>query len=173
MDKAQDVVVWVDADSCPVLVRDVLVRASRNRQFSLEFLSCAPVPLPEGAHATVVGADTTVDEVLCERAAARAPRGAPRDGETRLAWEGPAHVLVVTRDIPLAERLVAWDVAVMNDRGELFDRESVRERRSLRDAHAAIRAMGLEEMDRRRRFGEKEKRAFANALDRYLTSRQK
>jgi uncharacterized protein len=76
--------------------------------------------------------------------------------------------LVVTRDIPLAERLVTRGVAVMNDRGRLFERDSIRELRSLRDAREAIRASGLETMNRAPTFGERELKSFADALDRFL-----
>lgn len=77
--------------------------------------------------------------------------------------------LVVTRDIPLAERLVLNGVDAINDRGGVFDAASIAQRRSERDAAAAIRASGLEVMNRRRTYGAAERKAFADALDRYLT----
>lgn len=79
--------------------------------------------------------------------------------------------LVITRDIPLAEKLVEQGVAVMNDRGRLFEQQSIRELRSLRDARAAIREQGLETMNRAVTYGRRELKAFADTLDRFLTQR--
>jgi len=78
--------------------------------------------------------------------------------------------LVVTRDLPLAERLAEKGVAVLNDRGESFTLENVRERRSLRDRAAELRALGLApESPRGRSWGPKELKGFADAFDRELT----
>jgi len=77
--------------------------------------------------------------------------------------------VVVTRDIPLAEVVLARGAAALNDRGAVFDAQTIAERRSLRDAAAEIRASGLESMSRRGGYGPHEKKAFADALDRTLT----
>lgn len=148
--------VWVDADSCPVAVREILNRAAVRRGFALVY--CANRAIAGLSDDTAgrelrVVEDGPVDEYLA-RELARSARG---------------RALLVTRDIPLAERILSLGVAVMNDRGERFDRGTVAHRRSIRDAGAAIRSAGLETMPRARRFGPKERKAFADALDRFLT----
>lgn len=156
------IVVWVDGDSCPAAVRDILVRASRKRGVPIRFCSNRPLPLQATDDDLIemrVVTEETVDEYLLSTLTDR--------DATSGAGRAPIP-LVVTRDIPLAERLVHGGIAVMNDRGRLFVRESVAELRSLRDAAAAIRASGLETMPRRRTFGDREKKAFADALDRFL-----
>ncbi|MFW5694076.1 MAG: DUF188 domain-containing protein [Alkalispirochaeta sp.] len=149
------VVVLVDGDSCPVPIRAVLIRASERRGVEVRFFANRPMKLESGYQATVVE-EETVDDAL-----------------TRLVeWyvsEGIAPV-VVTRDIPLAEAVLARGGAAINDRGRVFDAESIVERRSLRDAAAEIRASGLESMRRRGGYGAPHKKAFADALDRTLTA---
>lgn len=78
--------------------------------------------------------------------------------------------LVITRDIPFAERLVARSIAAMNDRGDIFTNENIAERRSLRDAAAELRSLGLvAESPKGSRRTPKETKKFADALDRLMT----
>lgn len=77
--------------------------------------------------------------------------------------------IAITRDLPLAERLVAKGIVVLNDRGECFTVDTARERRSLRDEAEGLRALGLApESPRRRNWGQRELKAFADAFDREL-----
>lgn len=148
------VVVLVDGDSCPVPVRSVLIRASQRRGIDVRFFANQPLQLESGYHPTVVSGET-VDEALI-----------------RLVGEFAGHgtvPVVVTRDIPLAEGILTRGGIALNDRGTIFDAETIAERRSFRDAAAEIRASGLESMNRRGNYGSQEKKAFADALDRTLT----
>lgn len=155
--------IWVDGDSCPVPVRELLVRTARRRAIPLRFCANWPLPLPSFPDAAAPNAapdaapdvvemhhvtDGTVDDYILARTAPDS--------------------LVVTRDIPLAEKLVERGIPVMNDRGRLFDADSVREIRSLRDAAAAIRLQGLESMPTAVTYGKRELKAFADTLDRFL-----
>ncbi|POR05686.1 hypothetical protein AU468_00490 [Alkalispirochaeta sphaeroplastigenens] len=151
---AGGVEIWVDGDSCPVPVREILQRVSRKRGIPVRFCANRDLPLGTGGGdllKMLVIRDESVDDYLLRETAAAG--GIP---------------LVVTRDIPLAEGLVELGVPVMNDRGRLFERDSIRELRSLRDARAEIRAQGLERMSRAATFGKREQKAFADALDRFL-----
>lgn len=142
--------VLVDADSCPVPIRELLCRAGDRRGVAVQFLANRPLQITPAVNATVVEGHSVDDEILAR-------------------VDAPGPFLVVTRDIPLAETLVNRGITVMNDRGTVFDAASVRERRSMRDAAEQIRAAGLESMSRRRTFGARERKAFADALDRLLT----
>ncbi|MEN6476913.1 MAG: DUF188 domain-containing protein, partial [Rectinema sp.] len=78
--------------------------------------------------------------------------------------------LVVTRDLPFAERMADREIPVLNDRGDLFTTENVRARRSLRDRMAELRALGLApESPRASSRGSRETKLFADALDRALS----
>lgn len=151
--------IWVDGDSCPVPVRELLVRTARRRAIPLRF--CANRPLPFSSSPDEAAPDAAPDVVEMHHVT---------DGTVDdyiLARTAPDS-LVVTRDIPLAEKLVERGIPVMNDRGRLFDADSVREIRSLRDAAAAIRLQGLESMPTAVTYGKRELKAFADTLDRFL-----
>jgi uncharacterized protein YaiI (UPF0178 family) len=174
--------VTVDADSCPAPVRRILQRSALRRGFAIEFLVNRPREFGDGVVATVVEGETVDDAILSRVAADQEALRADGDADRGAGVAGGVHVdgdrtespaaiarIVVTRDIPLAERIVALGGTAINDRGEVFDAATIAERRSLRDAAAEIRAMGLETMSRRSTFGPRETKAFADALDRLLT----
>lgn len=145
----------VDGDSCPVEIRALLFRWRERGRISVEVFSNRPLPI-ERSVLTIVDSETTVDEVIIALLTALEPLD--RDG-----------IVVVTRDIPLAERVVAMGVEAINDRGDRFDPATIAERRSIRDRNAEIRALGLERIESRRGFGRKEVKAFADTLDRILS----
>jgi hypothetical protein len=86
-----------------------------------------------------------------------------------LAHVEPADI-AITRDIPLAAELVERGVIVLNDRGNVYTGENVRERLSIRDFMAELRGGGVYESSGRT-YSSREVRAFANAFDRELTRR--
>jgi uncharacterized protein len=152
--------VWLDGDSCPVPVRDLLVRWHQRGRLVLRVFANRSLPVDSAVEQTVVGKGS-VDEYILNllgQSSAVESAGDPRA------------VIVVTRDIPFAEACLEFDCTVMNDRGTVFSPDGVRERRSIRDANARIREMGLEEMNRRRSFGNRELKRFSDALDRVLSS---
>jgi len=75
--------------------------------------------------------------------------------------------LVVTRDIPLAERLVEKGTTVLDDRGRVFTKENIRELRSLRDFTVGLAENGLD-FERTSSYGRKDINSLANSLDREL-----
>ena len=158
-----NVTILLDADSCPVEVRRLLAKTSKRPGVDVVFLANRRLDVMSGVELIVVR-DTTVDEEILRRLEGDSVRDA-----ASTACEG-AHgtVLVVTRDIPLAEAVIGRGAYAMNDRGTLFDASTVAERRSVRDAGEAIRSAGLETMSRARSFGKRELKAFADALDRFL-----
>lgn len=145
--------IWVDADSCPRRVREIVVKAANRRDVRARFVSRQDVGVRSvGAVEAVVSQEEDADEVIAAGVSA---------GD-----------LVITRDIPLAARLVELDALVLNTRGEVYTRENVRERLSQRDfmyelrSSAAFREPGS-------RYGAREIAAFANAFDRELEKRLK
>lgn len=150
--------IWADADSLPREVKELIGRRTRAAEPGREALRAAFVankspPLPPGRAVGGFRADDA-DGYILERAE-------PGD-------------LVVTRDIPLAARALERGLIVLNDRGELWDEGSLRERLSLRDHAAALRDIGLAPpVDKRRSYGPRERAAFANALDKALVEAER
>ena len=94
-----------------------------------------------------------------------AGEGAADDRIVALASPGD---LVITRDLPLAERLVEAGISVLDDRGRIFTKENIRERRSLRDFVVGLAENGMD-TERTASYGRKELNAFANSLDREIS----
>jgi len=143
--------VFVDADSCPTRIREIICRAAEKRPIIAHFVAARPIPLPKSPSVKfteVPPGQDAADKRIVE-----------------LAAEGD---LIVTRDIPLAAELVELGHLVINDRGVKYDRENVRQRLSERDFMAELRAMGLESM-KDRSFSNREIQDFAATFDRELT----
>ena len=144
--------ILVDADSCPRAAREMVLRFSSRLEIKIIFAANRPIPgLPETAVMEICPAeDGAADErIVC------------------LALPGD---LVITRDLPLAERLVEKGVKVMDDRGRIFTSENIRQLRSLRDFTVSLAEKGLE-YERTASYGKNELNALANSLDRELAKR--
>jgi uncharacterized protein YaiI (UPF0178 family) len=141
--------ILVDADSCPRSARELILRSSAKRGIPVLFAANRPIP----------GIAESAME-LCPPG-----EGAADDRIAALAEEGD---LVITRDIPLAARLVEASVTVLDDRGRSYSRENIREYLSLRDFIVNLAESGLGK-ERTPSYGKRELKAFADSLDRALT----
>ena len=152
--------IWVDGDSLPRDLRALLLRRqgrelSPGQRIELRFISAKILPdIPQGLAVVVASGTDAADEAILAAAL-------PGD-------------LVVTRDIPLANRAVFKNLACINDRGEVFDKTTVGERLSLRDAAAQLRLLGIAPASPKgnSRTAQDVKR-FADALDRTLAGLRK
>lgn len=154
--------IWADADSLPAPVREILARRARpagqdgtgtgvaSSGVRVVFAAARPLAVPPGS------------EFL------RVEGGGPDAVDARIEALAAPGDLVVTRDIPFAARLAESGLAVINDRGDEWSADIVRERLSRRDFMAGLRSSGLAEMNRARTWGPREKKAFADTLDRVM-----
>jgi uncharacterized protein YaiI (UPF0178 family) len=145
--------ILVDADSCPKPARDLILKTAVRRRIRAIFAANRPIAGIGG------NGDGYVLMELCP-----AEEGAADDRIVALAEPGD---LAVTRDIPLAARLVEACVLVIDDRGSSYTRENIRERLSLRDFKVGLAENGLE-TERAAAYGKKELKTFADSLDRVL-----
>ena len=147
--------IWVDSDSCPARVREIVCRAAMRRKVRAVFVANRPIPLPPGRliESVVVAAeDQSADAYILECAE-------PDD-------------VAITRDIPLAAGLVERNLVVLNDRGDIYTAENVRERLSIRDHMYELRSNGVLVAEQSS-FGRRQIFQFSNAFDRILTQRLK
>ena len=146
---------FVDCDSCPSQVREIIVKAAERTKSLAFFVANHKIPHGTNAftHDIIVeeGKDKADDYIV--------DHIAERD-------------IAVTRDILLAERLVAKNVAVVNDRGNLYTAENIRERVSIRNYMLELAQNGLK-TEEVTSFGKKELFQFANAFDALLTKKLK
>lgn len=144
---------YIDADSFPALCRDIICRAALKRQIPAVFVARSRPPLPKSRLISFVAATAGPD--------------AADDLIVDLATSAD---LVFTRDIPLAARLVAKGVLVLNDRGTVYTGDNIGPRLSQRDLMADLRDAGIAGMGGRS-YSQRELLEFANAFDRILTKR--
>jgi hypothetical protein len=144
------VTIWVDADSCPRDVKRIIRRAAGSREIPAIFVANRfVVREDEWVRMVVVGSEEgAADEYLLEEA---------EKGD-----------VAVTRDILLAELLVRKGITTLNDRGRIFDEESIGELVSMRNFSKSLRETGMF-IDQDTRFGKREQKEFADAFDRILT----
>jgi uncharacterized protein YaiI (UPF0178 family) len=148
--------IWVDADSIPVEARRMIIRFALKRNIPARFVANRVIPL-ETKHELISMTVTAQEE------------GA---SDNYITAHADFYDIAVTRDIPLASRLVEKNLIVVSDRGRTFTKENIGEYLSLRDFTKDIARMGLYP-PRTRAYGAKELGLFANCLDRAITQFEK
>jgi uncharacterized protein YaiI (UPF0178 family) len=143
--------IFVDADSCPQAVRDIIIRAAIRSGVPAVFAANHSILVPE---------DDLITMVVVEKGEGVA--------DQYIVDAVEVNDLVITRDIPLAADLVEKNAVVLNDRGDMFTPENIRERLSLRDLMKDFRESGIMS-ENHRSFGRRETQQFAAAFDRELT----
>lgn len=142
---------WVDADACPVAVRDILFRAAERREITLTLVANQPIRTPASRFIQSVqvaaGFDVADNEIV--------RRCAPGD-------------LVITSDIPLAAEVLEKGAHALSPRGERYSPETIRDRLNMRDFMETLRASGVQTGGPPAMSGS-DRQAFANSLDRFLT----
>ncbi len=142
--------ILVDADSCPSRVREIIVKASVRESIEAIFVANRKIPLSEGQRVSMVVAgkeESSADRYIISKAT--------------------TDDLVITRDIPLASELVKQGVVVINDRGDVFTSNNIRERLWERNFMEELRISGIQE-GKPSRYGRKEVKAFADTFDKEL-----
>ena len=147
--------VWVDADACPAEIKDLLFRAAKRTQIKVTLVANQPMRTPrsEFIDSLLVPAGLNVaDQRIVE-----------------LTEEGD---LVVTADIPLAAQVVEKGGQALNPRGALYTAENIGQRLAVRDLMDDLRGEG-QITGGPANFNAKDRQAFANQLDRWLTAARK
>ena len=143
---------WIDADAAPGDVKEIVFRAAKR--LSLETLLVANQSLAEPR------GNPCVKAVLVP--------GGPNVADDYIAEHAVAGDLAITADIPLAARLVARQVAVIDPRGEEHTAENIGSRVAARNLMDELRGAGTV-TGGPRPYGPKDKQAFAATFDRVLT----
>lgn len=144
-------IIWIDADSCPLKVRSVLCRAAERVKIVAKFVANRNIPIDENDFTEMIvveDGEGVADDYIVEHS--------------------EANSLCITRDIPLAFRLVESGVSVMNDRGDHFTQDNIRQRLALRDLMTEMRLSGLE-TEKHPAFSNKQLQKFSSLFDRELT----
>ena len=144
--------IWVDADACPVVVKEILFRAADRTGVELTLVANQPLSTPSSPNINTLqvprGFDVADDEIVKRLKA----------GE-----------LVITSDIPLAAEVIAKGGHALSPRGEMHTTENIGARLNMRDFMDTMRSSGVEMGGGPAAYSQRDKQTFANNLDRFLT----
>jgi len=142
--------IWVDADACPVVIREILFRAAERTGVTMTLVSNKAVRLPGQPNVRFVQVPSGFDAA-----------------DKRIVELMSAGDLVITADVPLAASAIEKGGVALNPRGELYTSENVRERLSVRNFLDELRGSGVN-TGGPAALSQRERQLFANQLDRLL-----
>ena len=142
--------IWVDADACPVVIRDVLIRAARRTGVQTTFVANHRIPVPSLPNLRFLQVEKGFD-VADNEIARRVAKGD----------------LVITSDIPLAAEAIENGGLALSPRGEMHTKDNIRARLNMRDFMDTLRASGVD-TGGPPALSQADRQAFANHLDTYL-----
>lgn len=144
------ITVWVDADACPRVIREILFRAAKRLELPVILVANHVIPIPNSPWIScrqVPQGFDVADDYIVEQVAGKD--------------------LVITADIPLSAEVIEKGAGVISPRGEQLTSENIKPRLNMRDFMDTMRSSG-EVGGGPPALGDRDKQAFANALDRYL-----
>ena len=144
--------IWVDADACPRVIRDILYRAAERCQTTVTLVANQAIDIPRSRHIRMLQVPSGFDVA-----------------DNEIVSRIEAGDLVVTADIPLAAEAVEKRAQALSPRGERFTPDNIRERLNMRDFMDTMRASGLAGGGPPA-LSASDRQAFANGLDSYLAS---
>jgi uncharacterized protein YaiI (UPF0178 family) len=143
--------IWVDADACPVVIKEILFRAAERTEVFLTLVANQAVPTPPSRYIKMIrvssGFDVADNEIV--------KRTSPGD-------------LVITSDIPLAAEVIDKGGIALNPRGELYTADNIKNRLTMRDFMDTLRSSGID-TGGPATLNQSDRKAFANQLDRLLS----
>ncbi|MGB5623185.1 MAG: YaiI/YqxD family protein [Gammaproteobacteria bacterium] len=118
--------IWVDADACPAVIKNILFKAAGRTGIALILVANQPVSVPRSPHIRTLqvaaGFDVADNEIVKRMSA----------GD-----------LVITADIPLADEVITNGGHALNPRGELYSADNIKARLNMRDFMDTMRASGI------------------------------
>ena len=145
--------IWVDADACPVAIKEILFRAAQRIQVHVTLVANHALRTPPSPYIRSIQVPGGFDVADNEIAAQVAP------GD-----------LVVTQDIPLAAAVIEKGALAIHPRGELYTTDTIKQRLSMRNFMEELRGAGVD-TGGPAALHPRDKQAFANQLDRWLAQR--
>ena len=145
--------IWVDADACPKVIKEILFRAADRVAVPLVLVANQPLHVPGSLYIRSVQVAQGFDVA-----------------DNFIVQQAEAGDLLITADIPLADEVIAKGCLALNPRGELYTRENIRQRLNMRDFMDTLRGSGID-TGGPAAFSQADRMAFAKQLDRLLAAR--
>ncbi len=145
--------IWVDADACPAVIKDILYRAADRAQVQLTLIANQMLRVPPSPWIRALQVPAGFDVA-----------------DLRIVQEAVAGDLVISADIPLAAQVIAKGAQVLDPRGDLLDSSNIQERLTMRNFMEGLRSGGVV-TGGPATFSAADRQAFANRLDGLLARR--
>jgi uncharacterized protein YaiI (UPF0178 family) len=145
--------IWVDADACPGVIKEILFRAAERTQIPTTLVANQLLRVPPSPYIRALQVPAGFDVA-----------------DNRIAQEVQPGDLVVTADIPLAAQVIERSGFALNPRGEFYTRDNIRERLTMRNFMEELRGSGVD-ISGPATFNQGDRQAFAAQLDRFLAKR--
>ena len=145
--------IWVDADACPVAIKEILFRVADRTKVPVVLVANQWLRIP---------ASNSISKIVVDQGADVA--------DDRIYDDCAAGDLIITADIPLAARVVGKEALALDPRGRLYDSNNIGQILGMRDFMDELRSSGVE-TGGPKSFSSKDNQKFANELDRILAKR--
>ena len=143
--------IWVDADACPLVIKEILFRAAERTRIPLTLVANQPLRIPPSPWIKAIQVPAGFDVA-----------------DNKIVRQMQPGDLVVTADIPLAAEVIQKGGHALNPRGEFYTKENIRERLDMRNFLDELRGSGVN-TGGPASFSQGDRQAFANRLDRFLS----
>jgi len=147
--------IWVDADACPGVIKDILYRAAERSGIPLILVANRPLRVPASPHIRTLQVPAGFDVA-----------------DDKIAGSIEAGDLVITADIPLASQVIARGGTALDPRGTLYTKENIEEALTMRNFMNDLRGTGVQ-TGGPAPHSQSDRQAFANQLDRLLSARSR
>ena len=147
--------IWVDADACPIVIKDIIIRAANRKKITTTFVANHFIKLPNSPYLSAIqvaqGFDVADNEIV-----------------KRIE----AGDLLISSDIPLASEVLDKGAYVITPRGERYTEDNIKARLNIRDFMETLRSSGIQSGGQPT-YSHTDRQQFANQLDRILAKRPK
>lgn len=147
--------IWVDADACPVVIKEILFRAAERTQTEMTLVANQPVRVPPSRVIKSVQVSSGFDVA-----------------DNEIVQRCDADDLVITSDIPLAAEVIEKGATALSPRGERHTKANIRARLNMRDFMDTMRSSGVH-TGGPPALGQQDRKLFADELDKWLAAGRK
>lgn len=140
----------MDADACPVVIKEILFRAAERTRIETILVANKPLRVPPSPYIRALQVPAGFDVA-----------------DNKIVQEMSSGDLVITADIPLAAQVISKGGHALNPRGELYSTSNIQERLTMRNFMEELRGSGVD-ISGPTSFSQNDRQAFAAELDRFL-----
>jgi len=149
------ITIYVDADACPTVIKDILFRVSQRTQIPLILVANQAIPTPRIPSVRSIRVSAGFDVA-----------------DNYIVAQVQAGDLVITADIPLAADVIEKGGSALNPRGEMYTKSNIKARLNMRDFMDSMRNSGVQVGGGPPPLSQRDRMQFANALDKYIAANQ-